>query len=107
LKFHPLGRIGKPNDMAFVNGFFTLGCAYSWLAIYPVELFTSSVRSTAASFIFNATRLVAWIFPIAAGTVIQFCGGIRQAVMMLGSIYLLGLIIPFFLPETRSKPLPR
>jgi Sugar (and other) transporter len=84
-----------------------LGCAYSWLAIYPVELFTSSVRSTAASFIFNATRLVAWIFPIAAGTMIQFFGEIRQAVMMLGSIYLLGLIIPFFLPETRGKPLPR
>ncbi len=55
----------------FVNGFFTLGWAYSWMAIYPSELFTSSVRSTAASFIFNATRLLAWIFPIAAGTMIQ------------------------------------
>ena len=51
------------------------------MAIYPSELFTSSVRSTAASFIFNATRLIAWMFPIAAGTMIQFFGGIfRTAV---------------------------
>jgi len=92
--------------LIFANGFFTLGCAYSWLAIYPVELFTSSVRSTAAGFIFNATRLVAWIFPIAAGTMIQFFGEIRQAVMVLSSIYFLGFVIPFFLPETRGKPLP-
>jgi len=61
---------------AFVNGFFTLGCAYSWMAIYPSELFTSSVRSSAASFIFNATRLIAWVFPVLAGAMIQFFGGI-------------------------------
>jgi MFS family permease len=93
--------------LVFANGFFTLGCAYSWLAIYPVELFTTSVRSTAVGFIFNATRLVAWIFPIAAGTMIQFFGEIRQAVMVLSSVYLLGLVIPYFLPETRGKALPR
>lgn len=91
---------------AFFNGFFTLGCAYSWRAIYPSELFTSSVRSTAASFIFNATRLIAWIFPILAGTMIQFLGGIPRTAMILGSIYVIGLIVPWFLPETRGKPLP-
>ncbi len=91
---------------AFMNGFFTLGCAYSWMAIYPSELFTSSVRSTAASFIFNATRLVAWLFPILAGTMIQFFGGIPRTACILGLIYLLGLFIPWFLPETRGKPLP-
>ncbi len=91
---------------AFVNGFFTLGCAYSWMAIYPSELFTSSVRSTAASFIFNATRLLACFFPILAGTMIQFFGGIPRTAVTLGLIYILGLIVPWFLPETRGKPLP-
>jgi MFS family permease len=91
---------------AFPNGFFTLGCAYSWMAIYPSELFTSSVRSTAASFVFNATRLIAWVFPILAGTMIQFFGGIPRTAMILGSIYVLGLVVPWFLPETRGKPLP-
>src|SRR5262249_2476633 len=32
-----------------VNGFFTLGLAYSWLAVYPAELLTPSVPSTPAS----------------------------------------------------------
>ena len=91
---------------AFVNGFFTLGWAYSWMAIYLAELFTSTVRATAASFVFNATRLVAWVFPILAGTMIQVFGGIQQTAMILGSIYAIGLVVPWFLPETRDMPLP-
>ena len=92
--------------VAFVNGFFTLGMAYSWMAIYPVELFTSSVRSTAASFIFNGTRMIAWLFPFIAGTLIQKFGGISRAAMTLGMIYILGLIVCWFVPETKGKPLP-
>ncbi len=92
--------------VSFVNGFFTLGCAYSWMAIYPVELFTSTVRATAASFIFNAARLIAWVFPLIAGLLISSFGGIPKAAMTLGCIYLLGLVVPWFVPETRGKPLP-
>ena len=90
----------------FVNGFFTLGWAYSWMAIYPSELFTSSVRSTAASFVFNATRLLAWIFPIAAGSMIRTLGGIQDTALILGLVYAVGLVIPWFLPETQGRPLP-
>jgi MFS family permease len=92
--------------VAPVNGFFTLGLAYSWMAVYPAELFTSSVRSTASSFIFNATRLIAWAFPILAGSMIQRFGGIPRAAMTLGMIYAIGLVVPWFVPETRGKPLP-
>ncbi|HTP52315.1 MAG TPA: MFS transporter [Anaeromyxobacteraceae bacterium] len=92
--------------VAFVNGFFTLGCAYSWMAIYPVELFTSTVRATAASFIFNAARLIAWVFPLVAGVLISSFGGIPRAAMTLGCIYLLGFVVPWFMPETRGRPLP-
>lgn len=91
---------------AFVNGFFTLGCAYSWMAIYPAELFTSSVRATAAGFIFNAARLIAWVFPILAGTIIRSFGSIPRAAMTIALIYVLGLVVPWFLPETRGKDLP-
>jgi MFS family permease len=92
--------------VAFVNGFFTLGLAYSWMAIYPAELFTSSVRCTACSFVFNGTRLIAWLFPILAGTMIQKFGGISRGAVTLGLIYILGLIVPWFVPETQGKPLP-
>ena len=91
---------------AFINGFFTLGCAYSWMAIYPVELFTSSVRATAAAFIFNAARMIAWVFPILAGTMIHTFGSIPRAAMTLAAIYIIGLIVPWFMPETRGKELP-
>lgn len=92
--------------VAFVNGFFTLGCAYSWMAIYPVELFTSTVRATAASFIFNAARLIAWVFPLIAGLLISSFGSIPKAAMTLGCVYLIGLVLPWFAPETRGQPLP-
>ncbi|HEY1608637.1 MAG TPA: MFS transporter, partial [Paraburkholderia sp.] len=88
--------------VAPINGFFTLGCAYVWMAIYPCELFTSTVRSTAISFVFNAARLIAWVFPIIAGTMIKSFGGVPQAAMALGSVYLLGIVLPWFLPETRG-----
>jgi len=93
--------------VATINGFFTLGCAYTWMAVYPAELFTSAVRCTATSFIFNGTRMVAWIFPIIAGSLIQRFGGIPRAAMSLGMIYLLGLIVPWLVPETRGKSLPK
>jgi MFS family permease len=89
-----------------INGFFTLGCAYSWMAIYPAELFTSTVRASAAAFIFNAARLIAWVFPIVAGTLIQTFGSIPRAAMTMGSIYLVGLVVPWFMPETRGRALP-
>ena len=92
--------------VAYVNGFFTLGMAFSWMAIYPAELFTSSVRSTAAGFVFNSTRLIAWLFPILAGTMIRSFGGASRAALTIGMIYLPGLIVPWFVPETRGRPLP-
>ncbi|SAL74567.1 major facilitator family transporter [Caballeronia choica] len=89
-----------------INGFFTLGCAYVWMAIYPVELFTCTVRSTAISFVFNAARLIAWVFPIIAGSMITSFGGVSQAALALGSVYVIGIVLPWFLPETRGAGMP-
>ncbi len=92
--------------VATINGFLTMGCAYAWMAVYPAELFTSAVRCTAVSFIVNSTRMVAWIFPFIAGTMIHRFGSIPRAAISLGTIYLIGLIVPWLVPETRGKPLP-
>jgi len=92
--------------IAFLNGVITLGLGFSWMAIYPVELFTATVRSSAASAVFNGARLIAWIFPIIAGTLVANFGGITNAALIISSIYVLGLFVPFFLPETVGKPLP-
>ena len=92
--------------VAPLNGFFTLGCAYVWMAIYPPELFSTTVRATAASVIFNAARLVTWVFPIIAGTLIKTFGSVSQAALSIGLVYLLGLVVPWFLPETTGQELP-
>jgi len=34
--------VGAMQIIAPINGFFTLGCAYAWMAIYPCELLTST-----------------------------------------------------------------
>jgi MFS family permease len=93
--------------IAFLNGVITLGYGFSWMAIYPVELFTASVRSTAASVVFNGARLIAWVFPVIAGTLVAKFGGITHAALIIGSIYAIGLFAPWYLPETIGKPLPR
>ncbi|MEW6345904.1 MAG: MFS transporter [Paraburkholderia sp.] len=92
--------------IAPINGFFTLGCGYAWMAIYPCELFTSTVRSTAISFVFNAARLIAWVFPIISGSMIKAFGGVSHAALIMSSCYLLGIVIPWFLPETRGHGMP-
>ena len=46
------------------------------------------------------------IFPILAGRMIELLGGIPRTAMTFGVVYVLGLIVPWFLPETRGKPLP-
>lgn len=76
------------------------------MAIYLVELFRSVVRATAAGFIFNAARLVAWVFPIIAGVMVSTMGGLAQSALIMGSVYVIGLIVPWFLPETAGKSLP-
>jgi MFS family permease len=98
--------VGMMLIVAPINGFFTLGCAYVWMASYPAELFSASVRSTALSVVFNAARLIAWVFPIIAGLMIRSLGGVAHAALILGCVYFIGLAVPWFLPETRGKGLP-
>jgi MFS family permease len=92
--------------IVLINGFFTQGCVYAWMAIYVGELFSSTVRSTACSMVFNGSRFVAAFFPIGAGMMIEHFGGAAHTAVLLGSVYILGVIIPWFLPETVGEALP-
>jgi MFS family permease len=91
--------------VVLVNGAFTLG-GFAWFAIYLPELFGSTVRATATGFVFNATRLIAWIGPIASGQLIATFGGVSRAAVYMGLAYLLGIAMLPFLHETRDEPLP-
>jgi MFS family permease len=92
--------------IVFVNGFFTQGCCYAWMAIYVGEMFSSPVRATACSFVFNSPRFAAAAFTVGAGLMIELFGGTSRTAVILGCVYLVGVVIPWFLPETAREPLP-
>ncbi len=84
-------------------------------AIYFPELFPTRLRSTGISFCYNGARFVAATGPfvqgylrayfrdMAGGDVVQ---GFRYAGLAMCSIFLIGLIVLPFAPETKGQPLP-
>jgi MFS family permease len=99
------GGIQSFQVIALINGAFTLG-GFAWFAIYLPELFGSTVRATATAFVFNATRLVAWIGPVVSGALIASFGGVSRAAVYMGGVYVLGIAMLPFLHETKDEPLP-
>ncbi len=92
--------------LLFVNGAFTLG-QYCWMAVWLPELYPTSVRATGIALVFNASRLLACIGPVVAGSLIVALGGFGTTASVLACVYLLGLALVWFCPETRGRPLPR
>jgi MFS family permease len=90
---------------AAVNAFFSLG-QFSWMPVWLPELFPTRMRATAIAFAFNAPRFVAVLGPLLAGQLIMYFGGYSYAATIVSSIYVLGMIVVWLLPETRGRPLP-
>jgi hypothetical protein len=71
--------------------------------LYPTRL-----RGTGTGFCFNAARLV--VVPVILGFgALQgppLNLGLATAILILGSFFLLGLVLLLFAPETRGQPLP-
>jgi MFS family permease len=85
---------------AFVSG------QYTWMAAWLPELFPTRVRATAAAFVFNMPRLIAWLGPLISGWIIANLGGFSHAAIAISLVYVLSLAAAPFLPETLGKPLP-
>jgi len=79
---------------------------YTWMSAWLPELFPTRVRATGAGFVFNMPRLIAWVGPLIAGTLISNFGGFGRAAMAISLIYIISLASAPFLPETKGKPLP-
>ncbi|HEY0983592.1 MFS transporter [Schlesneria sp.] len=80
-------------------------------AIYFPELFPTHLRSTGTSFCYNVGRFVAASGPFALGAFSKFVfhgyeEPMRQAGVTMSAIFLIGLLVLPFAPETKGKPLP-
>jgi MFS family permease len=102
--------------MVPLMGFFQLSL-FAGFAIYLPELFPVSLRSTGTSFCYNVGRFIAASGPffmgrlttaLAAGatTPDQKLEAFRNACCWMSGIFLLGLVVLPFAPETRGRPLP-
>jgi MFS family permease len=80
-------------------------------AIYFPELFPTNLRSTGTSFCYNVGRFVAASGPAVLGLLTskvyhQHPEPMRYAGLTMCAIFLLGLIVLPFAPETKDQPLP-
>lgn len=91
---------------------------YGWLPLYLPELFRTSVRATCQGFGYNFGRILAAVGTLQIGNLmnqfpkeaaigsIKLTGGYPLACSSMSLIYLVGLVLICFAPETRGKPLP-
>ncbi|MHB8969552.1 MAG: MFS transporter [Pirellulaceae bacterium] len=99
---------------SFAVGIFT-AAFYGWLPLYLPELFRTSVRATGQGFGFNFGRILAAVGTLQAGNLFaakvtllgrEYAGGYPLACSLMSSIYLLGLVLICFAPETKGQTLP-
>jgi MFS family permease len=88
-----------------VLGFFNNGI-FSGFPIYLPELYPTRLRATGAGFCFNTGRIFASTGPFLTGWLTAAMGSVGYAVSAVGLIYLVGLLVLPFAPETRGRPLP-
>jgi MFS family permease len=88
-----------------ILGFFNNGI-FSGFPIYLPELYPTSLRATGAGFCFNAGRVLASASPFLTGWLVTTFGTFGRAASTVALIYLLGLIVLLFAPETKGRRLP-
>lgn len=90
---------------------------FAGYAIYFPELFPTHLRSTGTSFCYNVGRFVAasgpliqaqliGLFASTSGTLASQADSTRKAGFVMCTVFLVGLLVLPFLPETKGKPLP-
>jgi len=108
LLFVALANADKPVLMASlpIFGFLTLGM-HAGYAIYFPELFPTRLRSTGGGFCFNVGRILAAPVLFLSGWMQKDWGySLEQAASILGLLFLVGIVLLVFAPETKGRELP-
>ena len=85
-------------------GFFNNGI-FSGFPIYLPELYPTRLRATGAGFCFNVGRILASVSPFMTGWLVTTLGTFGRAASTVALIYLVGLGVLLFAPETKGQPL--
>lgn len=107
--FYTLQHLWQIFVIVPIMGFCQLSL-FGGYAVYFPELFPTYLRSTGTSFCYNVGRFVAAFGPLVKiGLNYAFRNSaepLRYAGMTMCVVFLVGLIVLPFLPETKGKPLP-
>jgi hypothetical protein len=93
--------------MAAFSGVFVTAF-FGWLPLYLPELFPTRIRATGEGITFNFGRIIAAILVVAGtGQLVKvFHGSFAKAGALMASVYLIGLAVIWFMPETKGQQLP-
>jgi MFS family permease len=80
---------------------------YGWAPLYLPELFPTRVRATGQGLSFNFGRILAAAGAVTTGQLMAAFGGdYGRACATIALVYVIGMIVIWFGPETKGKPLP-
>lgn len=80
---------------------------YGWFPLYLPELFPTRVRATGQGISYNFGRVLAAVGSLTqGGLVAAFGGSYPRAGAVITLVYLVGMLVIWFAPETKGKPLP-
>jgi SHS family sialic acid transporter-like MFS transporter len=104
-------RLNTTYDTMFLVWAFVLGgmtaAFYGWLPLYLPELFHTKVRATGQGFGFNFGRVLAAIGVLQLPVIMrELNAGYEKACPAMALVYLVGMVLIWFAPETKGKPLP-
>jgi len=108
------GWLRRPSDIFWmipILGFCNLS-VFGGYSIYFPELYPTRLRSTGVGFCYNVGRIIAALGPFTLGHLTKlfsnagFSSPFRSAAISLASVYLVGVFLMPFAPETRGKSLP-
>jgi MFS family permease len=79
---------------------------YGWLPLYLPELFPTRVRATGQGIAFNFGRILAAAGALTGSQLITHFGDYAKMGATISLVYAFGLVVIWFAPETKGKPLP-
>ena len=80
---------------------------YGWLPLYLPELFPTRIRATGQGFAFNFGRMLAAVGALQGGQLLDyFQEDYARMCGIMSLVYLVGMVLIWFCPETKGQPLP-